>query len=157
MVSRSCACSTSVNVQSLFAAHTFAMAWRFICAFCHSSLTSYGMNCFLIFHSLLDCSFQGLGLAWLWVFLLFSPLFAPSVILLPFLPCHSTISAVMLFDSCLLGLFWAWCMFFFQYVIITQYGHWIYTHATLGFLDPLHCLWAPLAHFFLLGHPRPIF
>ena len=36
---------------------------------------------------------------------------------------------------------------------MTQYGHWIYTHATLGFLDPLHFLWAPLSHFFLLGHP----
>ena len=33
---------------------------------------------------------------------------------------------------------------------MTQYGHWIYTHATLGFLDPLHCLWAPLSHFFPL-------
>ena len=35
----------------------------------------------------------------------FSPLFAPSVNLLAFLPCHSVISAVVLFDSCLLGLF----------------------------------------------------
>ena len=47
-------------------------------------------------------------------------------------------------------------MFFSQLVTMTQHGHWIYAHATLGFLDPLHCLWAPLAHFFLLGHPRPI-
>ena len=59
---------------------------------------------------------------------------------------------------------------------MTQYGHWIHTHATLGFLGPLHCLWAPLSHFFplwaslahflilrsrgllltLLGFPRPI-
>ena len=39
---------------------------------------------------------------------------------------------------------------------MTQYGHWIYTYVTLGFLNPLHCLWAPLTHFFLLGHPRPI-
>ena len=38
-------------------------------------------------------------------FFLFSPLFAPSVNLLAFLPCHSVISAVVLFDSCLLGLF----------------------------------------------------
>ena len=27
----------------------------------------------------------------------------------------------------------------------------------LGFLDPFHCLRASLAHFFLLGHPQPIF
>ena len=39
---------------------------------------------------------------------------------------------------------------------MTQYGHWTYNHATLGFLDPLHCLWAPLSRFFLLGHPWPI-
>ena len=36
---------------------------------------------------------------------------------------------------------------------MTQYGHWIYTHATLGFLDLLHSLWVLLSHFFLLGHP----
>ena len=39
---------------------------------------------------------------------------------------------------------------------MTQYGHWIYTHATLGFLNLLHCLWAPLSNFFLLEHPWPI-
>ena len=39
---------------------------------------------------------------------------------------------------------------------MTQYGYWIYTHAILGFLNPLHCLWAPLSHFFLLEHPWPI-
>ena len=131
------------------------MVWRFICAFCRSSMTSYDVNCFLIFHSLLACSFQGLSLAWLWVFSLFSPLFAPSVILLSFLPDHSTIPAVVLFDPCLLGLFWAYCMFFSQMVTMTQYGHWIYTHAILGFLDSLYCLWAPLPNFFLLGHPSP--
>ena len=64
-----CACPTFVYVKSLSAAHAFAMVWRFIYAFYHSSLTFYDMNCFLIFHSLLVCSFQGLGLAWLWVFL----------------------------------------------------------------------------------------
>ena len=39
---------------------------------------------------------------------------------------------------------------------MTQYGHSIYTHATLGFLNPLHCLRAPLSHFFLLEHSWPI-
>ena len=47
-------------------------------------------------------------------FPLFSPLFAPSIIPLPFLSCRSTIYAVVLFDLCLLGFFWASCMFFFQ-------------------------------------------
>ena len=46
---------------------------------------------------------------------------------------------MMLFDPCLLGIF-----------------HWIYTHVTLDFLVPLHCLWALLSHFLFLGHPRPI-
>ena len=89
-------------------------------------------------------------------FSLFSPLFAPSVILLPFLPCHFAIPTVVLFDRCLLGLFRARCMFFSQLVTMAQHGHWIYTHDTLGFLDPLHYLWALLAHFFLLGRPQLI-
>ena len=38
---------------------------------------------------------------------------------------------------------------------MTQYSHWIYTYATLGFLGPLHCLWSLLSHSFLLGHPWP--
>ena len=45
-------------------------------------------------------------------FPLFSPFFASFVILLPFLPCHSAIPTVVLFNPCLLGLFWAYCMFF---------------------------------------------
>ena len=96
--------------------------------------------------ALLDCGF----------FPLFSPFFAHFVILLSSLPYHSAILAVMLFNSCLLGLFLACCVFFTQLVKITQHDHWIYIHATLGFLDPLHFLWAPLAHIFLLGHPWPI-
>ena len=35
----------------------------------------------------------------------FNPLFAPSAILLPFMPYHSTIPVVVSFDPCLLGLF----------------------------------------------------
>ena len=85
-------------------------------------------------------------------FPLLSPFFAPSVILLSFLPNHFAILAMVLFDLCLLGFFWACCLF-----LMTQYGHWIYTYATLGFLDSLHCLWALLSHFFLLRHPWPIF
>ena len=45
-------------------------------------------------------------------FPLFSPFFTSFVILLPFLPCHSAIPTVVLFNPCLLGLFWAYCMFF---------------------------------------------
>ena len=56
-------------------------------------------------------------------FPLFSPLFAPSITLLPFLSCCSAIYAVVLFDLCLLGFFWASCMFFFEQVTMPQYGH----------------------------------
>ena len=42
------------------------------------------------------------------------------------------------------------------FLSMTWYGNWICTHATLGFLDSLHCLWAPLSHFFLLRHLWPI-
>ena len=42
----------------------------------------------------------------------FSPFFTSFVILLPFLPCHSAIPTVVLFNPYLLGLFWAYCMFF---------------------------------------------
>ena len=31
-----------------------------------------------------------------------------------------------------------------------------FTYVTWGFLDPWHCLWTPLVHFFLLGYPWPI-
>ena len=89
-------------------------------------------------------------------FSLLNPLFPPSVDLLAFLPCHSVIPAVVLFDPCLLGLFWTYCMLFFHLIIVTQNCHWVHIHATSGFLDPFHCLWASLAHFFLLRHPRPI-
>ena len=49
--------------KSLSTAHAFAMVWRLVYAFYCSFLTFYGMNCLLIFHSLLAFSFQGLGLA----------------------------------------------------------------------------------------------
>ena len=83
----------------------------------------------------------GAGLCLIVGFSFFSLLFCSfrSLATIPAVPlCHSC--CVMLFDPCLLGLF-----------------HWIYTYVTLGFLVPLHCLWAPLSHFLLLGHPRPIF
>ena len=90
-------------------------------------------------------------------FSLLNPLFAPFVNLLAFLSCHSVIPAEVLFDLCLLGLFWACYMLFFHLIIVIHYCNWAYIHATLGLLDSFHCLRASLAHFFLLRHPRPIF
>ena len=56
------ACSTSVYIQNLYAAHAFVMIWRLVYAFYHSSLTPYGVNCFLISHSLQLASFKGWAL-----------------------------------------------------------------------------------------------
>ena len=53
------ACSTPIYIQNLSAAHVFAVIWRLIYVFCLSSLTSYGVNCFLISHSLQLASFKG--------------------------------------------------------------------------------------------------
>ena len=49
--------------KSLSIVHAPTTIWRLVYAFYCSSLTSYGMNCFLIFHSLLAFFFQGLNLA----------------------------------------------------------------------------------------------
>ena len=86
----------------------------------------------------------------------FSSFFAPSVVLLPFLPYHSVIPAMVLFDSCLLCLLGLaaysslndsiWSLDLLGFILILLWA----------FLDPLHCLWALLSHFFLLEHPWPI-
>ena len=134
------------------------IAWRPVCAFCYPLLTFYGVKRFLSLHSRAGpCLIVG--------FSLFSPLFAPFVNLLAFLPCHSVIPAMLLFDLCLLGLFWAYCMLFFHLITVTQHCRWVYLHAT----------WASLTHsiayglpqhissslstrdpFSFLGHPQPI-
>ena len=84
---------------------------------------------------------------------------------LTLLPCHSVIPAMLLFDSCLLGLFWACRMFSLRLISVAQYYHWARIQAVLGFLGQFHRFWASLAHFILLGildpfhflgHPRPI-
>ena len=86
-------------------------------------------------------------------FSLLNPLFPPSIDWLACLSCHFVIPAVVLFDPCLLCLFWACYMLFFHLITVTQYCHWTRIHATWGFLDPFHYLQASLTHFFLLGHP----
>ena len=72
------------------------------------------------------------------------------------LPCHSAIPALVLFDPCLLGLFWACYMLFFHLIPVAQYYYQASIHTILGFLNPFHCLHASSAHFFLFGPPRPI-
>ena len=81
------------------------------------------------------------------------------------LPCHPVILAMLLFNLCLMSLFWACYMLSFCSIPIAQHYHWTSTHAVLGFLGPFHRFRASLAHFILLGildpfhflgHPRPI-
>ena len=86
-------------------------------------------------------------------FSLLNPLFAHSVeLLIPL--CYSYNGVIWsVLAGPLLGLMYA----FLHLITMTQYFHWAYIYATLGLLDPFHCLRASLAHFFLLGHPRPIF
>ena len=98
-------------------------------------------------------------------FSLFSPLFAPSIKLLTFLPCHSVIPAVVLFDPCLLGLFWACCMLFFHLITVTQHCYWVCIHATwvssthsiaYRLPQPISSSLSILSSFSFFGHPWPI-
>ena len=85
-----CACSTFACVQNLLAA--FAMIWRLICTFCHSSLTSYGVSYFLIPHSLWPTPFKGRALLDCELFFFQSTLllFSPVLLSFPVVPlCHS--------------------------------------------------------------------
>ena len=84
-----------------------------------------------------------------------NPSFAPFVGLLTLLPCHSVIPAVLLYDPCLLGSFWACCILSLYLIPVAQYYHWASIHTILGFLDPFLCFWASLAHLFLLGIHDP--
>ena len=74
VMSGPCACFTSVYVQNLSAAHAFAATWGLFCTFCRLSLTSYGMNYFLIPHSLWPAPFRA-GLYLIVGFFSFSPFF----------------------------------------------------------------------------------
>ena len=109
---------------------------------------------FLIFPFLLAYSFQGLSLAWLWIFLC-SPLFAPFVILLPFLPCHSAISVVVLFNPSLLGLLHVLFSIGYNDPILDLYScyfefSWPIT-LLVGSFGPFLSPWASLAHLLFLG------
>ena len=125
------------------ATYAVGTVWRLIYAFCRSSLTSYGVNWssdFLFFIGLL---LLRAGPYLIVGFPLFSQFSAPSVTLLSFLPYHFVIPAVVLFDPCLPGLFWAYCMFFFQWLSIV-----------IGFI--LILLWAFLIHYIACGLICPI-
>ena len=82
--------------------------------------------------------FPGLCLAWSWAFpspIHYLPSFAGRLILLP---CHLDVPTMLLFDLCLLSLFWACYMLSFCSIPVTQHYHWACTHVVLGFLGPFH-------------------
>ena len=80
-----------------------------------------------------------------------NPFFTPFASRLALLPCHSITHAMLFFDSCLLGLFWAYYMFSFCLILVAQYYHWASIHVVLGFLGPSHYFQVSLAHFISLG------
>ena len=71
--------------------------------------------------------------------------------MLALLPCHSVTPAMLLFDLCLMGLFWACYMFSLCLIPVAWYYHWASIHAILGFLGPFHRFRVSLAHFISLG------
>ena len=110
----------------------------------HSTVHPWPLIAWIVFWFLI---FYGLLLSRVRLYLImgfsfFSLVFAFFVVLLPFLSCHSAIPTVVL-CSIVHG---SLC----PSMVIRL------TYVTLGFLDPLYCLWTPLAHFFLLEHPWPI-
>ena len=112
------------------------------------------------------CFPWGLGLAWLWAFLSFSPLLAPSIGLLVFLPCRFIILATVLFDPHLLGhlLGLLYALFSISYndqvLLLGSYschfGVFLTHYIARGLLGPFLPSRASLAHFSFLGHPQPI-
>ena len=94
-----------------------------------------------------------------------NPLFTPFAGLLTLLPHYSVIPTVILFNPCLLDLFWACCMLSLCLIPMAQYYHRVSVHVVSGFFGPFHYFWASLAYFCHLGiinpfpffgHPRPI-
>ena len=136
----SCACFTSIFVQSLFVAHALVVIWRPVCTFYQSFLASYGMGCLLIPYFLHPCSLWG------WALPDCGLLFLQPILLLflqpchCFLPYHFVIHAVMLLGPSLLGLFGL-----VTYDSVQSFGPFL-----------LYYLRAPVSHLFSLRHPWPI-
>ena len=156
-----CACSTSVYVQNLSAAHVFAMVWRLVCIFCHSSLTSYGKSYFLISRSLWPAPFRG------WALLDCGPFFLqPSLLPLMqsgchFLPYHSAIPVVMLFELSLLCLFESAAYTSLNESIqsLDSYSCYfgLFYYIACGLFFPIYFFLGILSPFAFLGHPQPFF
>ena len=85
----------------------------------------------------------------------FNPTLALFVGRLTPLPCRPIVSAMLSFNLCLLGLFWARRTFSFYSVSVSQYYRWACSHAVSGFLGPFHPFWGFLDPFYSFRHPRP--
>ena len=89
----------------------------------------------------------------------FTPFFPHSVILLPFLPYHFVILAIVLFDLCLLSLFWACYWFFSQWLnmvirfILMLLWAFLTHYIACGLLCPISCFLGILGPFAFFGHP----
>ena len=107
----------------------------------------------------------------MWAFLPSAYSFTPSVVLLPFLPYHSVIPAVMLFDSSLLGLFGpvAYSSLNDSIWSLNSYSCYfgLFYYIACGLLCPIYFFLGILGPFFLvlcshgflltlLGFPNPI-
>ena len=96
-------------------------------------------------------------------FLIFNPFFAHSIILLPFLPYHSAVLAMVSFGPCLLGLFWAYYLFFSQWLsmvigfILMLLWAFLTYYIACGRFCPTSFFLGILGLFALLGYPWPIF
>ena len=158
-----CACSTSSVCQEaclLLICLLWSRGSSVYSAVCPWPLMAWTI--FLIVHSLLARSFKGRAL-FDCGFSPFSPFFALSIILLPLLPCHSAIPAVVSFDPYLLGLLGQLLIL----LLMTQYGHWFLyscyfglflTHYTACELFcPISFFLSILGPFAFLGYHRPIF
>ena len=103
------------------------------------------------------------GLCLIMGFPLFGPFFAYSVILLPFLSYHSAIPIVVFFNPCFLGLFWACCLFFSQWLnmviefILMLLWAFLTHYIACGPLCPISFFLGILGPFAFLEHPWPIF
>ena len=157
VMSGPCACFTSVYVQNLSAAHAFAATWGLFCTFFRLSLTSYGMNYFLIPHSLWPAPFRA-GLYLIVGFFSFSPFFYS---FLQFCISCCTILSFLLWcyltQAC-----WACRLSFSQWLsmVIGLILTWLASSCV-----PFS-YWVSLAHLFFLGilglfaflgHPWPFF
>ena len=112
---------------------------------------------FFNFPSFISLLFSRAGPCLIMGFPLFNPFFAPSVVLLPFLPYHSTVPTMVLFDPCLLGLFGPTVCSFLNDSIWLLDLYWGYFGLSqsitllVGSFVPFLSSWVSLAHLLSLG------